>query len=77
MDGNTSAFPRPYSEMSSGEYFLPQQGMTLLDYFAARIMPSLILHERFNGDFEGIAKTSYDAAEAMLIERSERERMSR
>ncbi len=41
-------------------------GMLMRDYFAAKIMQSLVLEERFCGDFESDANTAYKAADAML-----------
>ena len=54
-------------------------GMTLRDYFAAKVLPAAIACEVNNGStmiqppafrFQLVAKTSYDMADAMLKERA-------
>jgi hypothetical protein len=46
-------------------------GMSLRDYFAAKIICGLSANSGINGfDFEGLARMSYVQADAMLAERA-------
>ena len=59
------AFPRPHS----GKTNFSQEGMTLRDYFAIKIMQNLTSgHGHFVGDsmWESSAKCSYKVADIML-----------
>ena len=49
-------------------------GMTLLDYFAAKAMQSLLIGYYMSGGNagKGISQEAYDSAEAMLAERERR-----
>ncbi len=83
-DNGGPAFPRPYSK--DGDYtdskrHHAQDGMTLRDYFAAKIMASTIAVPEYmrafaskGKDFEqalaALAEDSYKAADAMLKERA-------
>ena len=59
---NTPAFPNPHLRDDSG--------MTLRDYFAAKVMQALIAREtELNLDLMMYARAAYDAADAMLIAR--------
>lgn len=62
------AFPLPPSE-----HMYADAGMTLRDYFAAKLMPSIIgtlngpvFFEFAKGDFDLYAEQSYKMADAML-----------
>ena len=58
------AFPRP----SSGVDQYAQTGMTLLDYFAAKAMQSMIKYGPWGDyvDMEQIARLAYQQADAMM-----------
>ena len=59
---NPPAFPRPASKEHEYGMHLPQEGMTLRDYFAAKAMQALV-----DGDyFDATARMAYDMADAML-----------
>lgn len=68
-DTGGTAFPLPLgSETVEG-----QEGMTLRDYFAAKLMPAVIgslngpvTGEEYPGDFDHYAECSYRMADAML-----------
>ncbi len=66
---NPSAFPVAGSKMSPGE-----DGMTLLDYFAAKVLPQIIADDCIGMSYnvEDISSKSYLIAEAMLKEREKR-----
>lgn len=75
MSGNGgSAFPLPLgSETVSGA-----DGMTLRDYFAAKLVASVIgslngpvTHEEHPGDFDYYANCAYKMADAMLRARGQ------
>lgn len=77
MSNNPPAFPTKHSVLdprSTG--FQTEEGMTLLDYFAAKALHGLLSSpmERFRGsaDQRGTAKICYDFAEAMIAERQKR-----
>jgi len=61
---NPPAFPLPTPE--PGE--IPNEGMTLRDYFAAAVLPALIAKYDHLADHE-IAVAAYNVADAMLEER--------
>lgn len=66
---NIKAFPRPVG--SSLEYFnYAQEGMTLLDYFAGKVLQNIPVTDIIND--EEVAKECYAIAEAMLKERAKR-----
>jgi hypothetical protein len=80
---NPQAFP--YTEVSgdrSADSVYHKKGMTMLDYFAAKAMQSLIvqltgkyLHQgevNFDLPLNHIVNTSFEIAEAMLLEREKR-----
>ena len=46
------------------------RGMTLRDYFAAKVMQSLILAAINSKDVDMLAKGAYEMADAMIRERS-------
>jgi hypothetical protein len=50
-------------------------GMTLRDYFAAKMMPTAYLAYEcgLNGNFDGAAKECYSMADAMIAERNQGE----
>ena len=63
----------PYAFATANEYFR-QNGMTLMDYFAAQAMPALIERYMGNGNSSTeckklVAAASYDIAKEMLKER--------
>jgi hypothetical protein len=82
------AFPRPNSPDGSGCVDMAQDGMELVDYFAAKAMASIVLAMSTNtgtyADYvsdakangleisEQVASVAYDIAEAMLAERERR-----
>lgn len=52
--------------------FNPQMGMTLRDYFAAKIMQSYMMNGIWREDvYELAAKTAYQVADAMLKAREQ------
>ncbi len=61
------AFPVEMIYTQENEKF---NGMTLRDYFAAKAMQGWLLvpnvANQLDGDFEGVAKWSYEMADAML-----------
>ncbi len=71
------AFPSTVQYFPEDTNYHEQQGMTLRDYFAAKVMPELLaaaLHPEFSKDkclhiINKIAESSYDMADAMLKER--------
>ncbi|SMQ21144.1 hypothetical protein [Pantoea agglomerans] len=73
-DTGGTAFPLPLgSETVEG-----QEGMTLRDYFAAKLMPAVIgslngpvTGEEYPGDFDHYAECSYRMADAMLRARGQ------
>lgn len=74
---NPPAFPRPasrgnnYVTCDEDVVVDPQRGMTLLDYFAAKALQSLVGCEPW-GEERTIASRAYSLAEAMIAERSQR-----
>jgi len=56
----------------------PQEGMSLLDYFAAAALRAMAAEVEFPHEYrhgrEQIADRAYDIAEAMLAEKARRER---
>lgn len=70
MDKETGgpAFPEAgLSGLPNGEFIHGQAGMTLRDYFAAQVLPSIC---GGNMGHNYIAKVSYQVADAMLKERA-------
>jgi len=73
-DTGGTAFPLPLgSETVEG-----QEGMTLRDYFAAKLLPAVIgslngpvTGEEYPGDFDHYAECSYRMADAMLRARGQ------
>jgi hypothetical protein len=63
---NQPAFPAP-----AGVAHITTQGLTMLDYFAAKAMTAYLHH---SGDFsrEAVASCAYLMAEAMMAERAKR-----
>lgn len=57
LNGDSIAVPTP----------IPQGGMTLRDYFAARIVPSLVMEAKTT---QHAAIMAYEIADAMLLVRS-------
>lgn len=69
-----SAFPRNVLDHSHGTYAIPENGMTLRDYFAAKAMQATISHSgiSFISDNQSsIAVVCYEMADAMLKARGE------
>lgn len=61
-----------------GQQFVAQEGMTLRDYFAAKLVSSVIgslngpvTHEEHPGDFDYYANCAYKMADAMLRARGQ------
>jgi hypothetical protein len=83
IDTGGAAFPMlgegHWADPEQCKQWVPQTGMTLRDYFAAHILPSLwdeaaaALREGYMGDpakMSEIAKDAYRFADAMLAERA-------
>ncbi len=64
---NPKAFPANH-EFDNGD-FVSNQGMTLLDYFAAKAMQALIQYYGLEGSVYELSKRSYEVATEMLKER--------
>lgn len=71
---DVSAFPIPHDDRPGA--YMAETGMTLRDYFAAKIMATFmqgaVLPPDFDakGQLEFAAKRAYEAADAMLQERA-------
>lgn len=65
------AFPSPGQRIENRDGFMEtvnaSEGMTLRDYFAAKVMAEMVNNP--NGTWETDAKCAYAAADAMLKER--------
>jgi hypothetical protein len=61
-----SAFPIPESYE-----FVPEKGMTLRDYFAAKAMQAIIANS-LSYYRTNVAEWAYEQADAMLLERNKR-----
>lgn len=61
------AFPHPVDWTLAGKEIPSSTGMTLRDYFAAKIMAQLAVYE--GGTWQTLAGNAYRAADAMLAER--------
>ncbi len=75
MDTSPAAFPCEQHETQNGEWnqtFEP--GMTLRDYFSAKVAPIYLLHKCIfpykDYDFDNTAKIAYKLADAMLKARN-------
>lgn len=72
-----AAFPRPlgyYPTETGVTYSNGQEGMSLRDYFAAKIAAAIVGHSATSpyGAFsDNIAQRAYDVADAMLREREQ------
>lgn len=63
MNTNDKAFPSTFHN-GWGE---PEKGMTLRDYFAAKVLQSYMVNEVWRDDvYKLAAETSYKVADAML-----------
>jgi hypothetical protein len=76
-DAGGPAFPRPMSEdrssgsMQDGDYVVGEQdGMFLVDYFAAKAMQGLVASGVQNANVA--ANVAWDIAERMIVERRHR-----
>lgn len=69
---NIPAFPRPASDAHQHGMHNPQEGMTLLDYFAAKAMQARITGRFIEFNAYDIAKEAYIIANAMMKERDEK-----
>ena len=68
---NTNGGPA-FPILQDGCQFPRAEGMTLLDYFAAKAMQSYLLDkDRYSFTFEQWAQASYEMAEAMLKARGQ------
>lgn len=65
-DKHITAYPVPREVEWHGAEF-PQQGMTLRDYFAAQILPTLVANDETT--WEEDARDAYAIADKMLAER--------
>lgn len=66
------AFPQPIAVSPMGDYCPAYPGMTLRDYFAAKVMQGMLVHQDQNASFGGDlvdAKVAYRMADAMLAAR--------
>lgn len=67
---NQSAFPRPASPAHQHGMHKPQEGMTLRDYFAAKVLQGFIAYATVKGvnmpSDDELASSAYDLADAML-----------
>lgn len=69
---NPSAFPVTATEQSyhNQSPLMPESGMTLRDYFAAKAMQGLISHYGIDGDYEReCPMKSFEIADEMLKQR--------
>lgn len=69
------AFARPFSkngEYSDSQQNRSQEGMSLRDYFAAKVMQGFVTSAPWDEAFDHLdsAKTAYEIADAMLAARS-------
>lgn len=62
---NPPAFPN-----RKGPYQVPQNGMTLRDYFAAKAMAAFLSRATWSADEKTTASLSYSQSDAMLEERA-------
>lgn len=62
-DKNTPAFPMP-------DQISPNPGMSLRDYFAAKALQGLLADTNYREPAEIVAKAAYEAADAMMEERT-------
>ena len=74
---NQPAFPEAgLSGLPNGEFIHGRSGMTILEYYAAEAMKKFILTIPYNGhgdiDRAGIARASFDMAEAIIAEYNRR-----
>lgn len=69
---NIPAFPRPSSEAHQHGMHSPQEGMTLRDYFAAKVVQAFESRKDLDDvPIIDIAKRSYRIADAMLKAREQ------
>ncbi len=62
------AFPRPYSQLASGEQVWEQDGMSLRDWFAGQALSGFCASDGLIGH-EGLAEDAYDVADRMFAAR--------
>lgn len=68
-----AAFPRPCGAANGEEQSLEQDGVTCLEWYAAKAMEALISHGDHEGQgWETLASSAFDAAEAMCNEAKRR-----
>ena len=66
------AFPFPaVTGLPNGDFFYGWNGMTLRDYFAAKVMQGSIDSSWFHSDHNRSAKWCYEVADAMLKAREQ------
>ena len=65
MNTGGAAFPRPSSPAHEFGFHKHQDGMTLRDYFAAKVLQGLLASGLDQPKFE-FARKSYEMADAML-----------
>ena len=67
---NKPAFPRTqWTGHKSNDSYVNEEGMALLDYFAAKAMQSLIITWHGQLDLNELSETSFKISSAMLNER--------
>lgn len=79
INNGGSAFPVAYSNEDDGPTVMPESGMTLRDYFAAKAMPACYYEVCRECDITGwpedwktgVAMDAYAMADAMLSARSQ------
>jgi hypothetical protein len=65
---NEPAFPQNNDRIVASLSIANSQGMTLRDYFAAKVMQTLVSYHRHEGD---VSRNAYKIADAMLKARQE------
>ncbi len=67
---DTPAFPTPPAIINGLDVALPEQGMTLRDYFAAKAMQAILSLGVDSSEYEEDALQAYAVADAMLKARN-------
>ena len=67
---DTPAFPTPPAIINGLDVALPEQGMTLRDYFAAKAMQAIISLGLDYSEYEEYSLQAYAVADAMMKARN-------